>query len=105
MLQLISKTPVKFRWEDDLAETVVVIQPDDDSEVIMAKLQRVLELEGGAPSALTFPSGVRAPLAPGVPVFTPADRAATEERLEGVKVNGWNEDAVDGGLENLPEIG
>ena len=103
MLQVISKTPIKFRWEDDLAEMIVVNQPDDDSEVIMAKLQRVLELEGGAPPALTFPPGVRAPLAP---VFTPADRAATEERLKAAQsAMGWNEDAMDGGLEQLPEIG
>lgn len=106
MLQLISKTPVKFRWEDDLAETVVVIQPDDDSEVIMAKLQRVLELEAPHLSAAVQATGAIGPNALRAPVFTPADRAATEERMKAAQsAMGWNEDAMDGGLEQLPEIG
>lgn len=107
MIQLTNKTPVKFTWSDALSESNVVVSPDDDSDTIVAKLQRVLELENGptAPKTLVFPPGVRAPL-PADPVFTPTDREAMDARLEGVKVMGWNEDAAaGGGLEDLPEIG
>lgn len=102
MLSLISKTPVKFQWTDDIAKTEVVLQPDDPSEVLVAKLQRVLELEGAALPALP----VRAPgasLAPQAPTFTPADRAATDERLKGAQAMGWNA-SVEDGIDNLPEF-
>jgi hypothetical protein len=45
MLHLEGRNPAKFRFSDGLSETVVVLQPDDDSETLAAKLQRVLELE------------------------------------------------------------
>jgi hypothetical protein len=101
MISLVSKTPVKFRWEDDLSETVVVIQPDDSSETVQAKLQRVLELETGR-SLPVRPLGA-APGPPQRPQFTPADRAAEEARLAGVQAMGWNEDLSESDIENLPE--
>lgn len=97
MLQVISKTPIKFRWEDDLAETVVVIQPDDSSEVIMAKLQRVLELEGHA----NTPQRIPLPIAPEASAFGPADRAALEADLAKAQPMGW--ETTD--TETLPEYG
>jgi hypothetical protein len=63
MLHLEGRNPAKFRFSDGLSETVVVLQPDDDSETLAAKLQRVLELEGiappAAPPALIYPPGAR----------------------------------------------
>lgn len=104
MLAMISKTPVKFRWEDDLSETAVVLSPDDDSDTIRAKLQRVLDLEQGQGLPIRQPGAALAAFrAPAEPQFTPADRAAEDARLAGVSVNGWNEDAVDG-VDQLPEV-
>jgi hypothetical protein len=102
VITLISKTPVKFRWEDDLAETVVVLQPDDAPEVIVAKLQRVLELEGVQGLPIRQP-GAALQAAMAQPQFTPADRAAEEARMAAVQINGWNEDAVEG-ADELPEF-
>lgn len=91
------RTPVRFVFSDDVSETTVTIQPDDPPDEIAAKLRRVLELEGmRAPS---LPPGVPAYAAPDVQ-FTPADRAATEERLKAASPMGWGE-GVD--IEDLPE--
>jgi hypothetical protein len=99
MLTLLSKNPVKFVVSDQLAETAVVLSPDDDEETLVSKLQRVLELVGyeppGAPPARYVTVAE--------PRFTPADRAAEDARLAGVTINGWNEDAVDG-VDQLPEV-
>lgn len=92
-----SKTPVRFIFSDDVSETTVTVQPDDSSEDIAAKLQRVLELEGVAlPTVLP----ARMISVPAAPVFTAADRAATEERLKQAQPMGWGEDTD---VENLPE--
>jgi hypothetical protein len=102
MLTLLSKNPVKFVVSDQLAETAVVLSPDDDEEALASKLQRVLELVGYA----NYPQRVVQPMAfqaPAEPRFTPADRAAQDARLAGVTINGWNEDAVDG-VDQLPEV-
>lgn len=105
MIQLTNKTPVKFTWSDALSESNVVVSPDDDSDTIAAKLQRVLELEGGRPAGAGVVDALVA-MRQQAPVFTPTDREAMDARLEGVKVMGWNEDAAaGGGLEELPEIG
>jgi len=91
-----SKTPVKFTFSDDVSETVITVFSDDPSEVIAAKLQRVLELEGYAAT----PQRAPLPIASGEPSFTPADRAAYDERLERAGVMGWGED-ID--IDSLPE--
>lgn len=91
MITLRSKNPVRFEFADGIQETYVVLQPDDESETICAKLQRVLELEGYASTPQ------RAPL----PIFTAADRAATDERLAQAQPMGWSEDTD---IENLPEF-
>lgn len=96
MLSLVSKNPVKFRWADDLAETAVVLSPDDDQETLVSKLQRLLELAAGGPAQRAVPFVSVAPEA------LVADRAATEARLAGVHTSGWNEDTDD--LEHLPEV-
>lgn len=92
-----SKTPVRFTFSDDVSETTITIAPDDESGVIAAKLQRVLELEGVA-----LPSAPQARMVsvPAQPEFTAADRAATEARLKAANPQGWGE-GVD--IENLPE--
>lgn len=97
-LKLAGKNPAKFEFDDGVSQTVVTIQPDDPPEVVMAKLQRVLELEG----YVNTPQRVALPIAPEAPVFTPADRAATDARMAAVQTSGWNEDAD---LDNLPEYG
>ena len=94
-----SKTPVRFVFSDLISETTITIQPDDESADIAAKLRRVLELEGGH-TAVIQNSRHLPPPAP-VPVFTPADREATEARVRATEesLNGWN--AVD--IDALPE--
>lgn len=94
-LKLAGRNPAKFEYNDGVSETTVTVQPDDDADTVRAKLQRVLELEGGSPAL-----PVRVPGASLAPTFTPADRAATEERLKGAQPMGWSEDAD---MENLPE--
>lgn len=110
-----SKTPVKFIRADDVSETVITVFTDDPSDVIAAKLQRVLELEGGYTTVVV--NGVRTqpytepdaridwdnPPQPAPNVgtrFTPADRAAYDERLKGAQAMGWGED-ID--IDSLPE--
>lgn len=92
------KAPVKFVFSDDVSETNIIIQPDDPSDIIKAKLQRVLELED-AKSVPDFVKTAGAVLATGH--FTPADRAATEQRLKAASPMGWGE-GVD--IEDLPEM-
>ncbi len=104
MLSLISKTPVKFEFSDGVQVTTVTIAQDEDTESITAKLQRVLELEQSQGLPVRQPGAALA-AAVALPQFTPADRAAEDARLAGVKVNGWSEDAAaEGGLESLPEV-
>jgi hypothetical protein len=100
VLRLAGRNPARFEFDDGVSQTTVTVQPDDDADTVRAKLQRVLELEGGPQPALVFPPGVRAPAAPGAPVFTPADRAAENARLASVQTSGWTEDAD---FDNLPE--
>lgn len=47
MLTLKNKTPVRFEWTDALSETAVILSPDDDSDTIRAKLERIIQLEAG----------------------------------------------------------
>lgn len=47
MLTLAGKTPAKFTWSDSLSETAVTLSPEDDSETLRDKLQRILDLEEG----------------------------------------------------------
>lgn len=49
MLTLKNKTPVRFEWTDALSETAVILSPDDDSDTIRAKLERIIQLEAGLP--------------------------------------------------------
>lgn len=93
-----SKTPVRFTFSDDVSETVITVFSDDPSEVIAAKLRRVLELEGEVPPP--FPVALTPPTRSGEPSFTPADRAAYDERLKGAGVMGWGE-GID--IDSLPE--
>lgn len=96
-MKTVSKTPVKFTFSDDVSETVITVFSDDPSDIIAAKLQRVLELEGGYTTVVI--NGVRTqPYTE--PSFTPADRAAYDERLKGAGVMGWGED-ID--IDSLPE--
>jgi hypothetical protein len=107
MLSLLSKNPVKFVVSDQLAETAVVLSPDDDEETLVSKLQRVIELAGGQLLPVRQPgaalqAAVAATMA-AEPLFTPADRAATDERLAATAATmGWAEDGPD--IDNLPEI-
>lgn len=111
-----SKTPVKFVFSDDVSETTINIQPDDPSDTIRAKLQRVLELEGEAaglrarttatmlgvsPDDLRLP--VRQPgaaLSAARETFEPLwDAAEAEKRLAAQQTVGW--ETAD--LDALPE--
>jgi hypothetical protein len=98
-----SRAPVRFVFSDDVSETTITIQADDDSAAIAAKLQRVLDLEKPhtyAAILATGAVGANAFRAPESPAFTPADRAAEEARLAGVQPMGWTEHAD---LDSLPE--
>lgn len=90
------KVPVKFVFSDDVSETVITVFSDDPSEVIAAKLQRVLELEGYAATPQRAPE----PVTLGT-LFTPADRAAQDERMAQAQPMGWGEDTD---IEQLPEM-
>lgn len=94
-----AKAPVRFVFSDDVSETTVTLYQDDPPDVVRAKLQRVLELEGGMPSPAPQ-APVTPPAAPQEPTFTPADRAATEARLQDAQAMGWNGD-ID--IDKLPE--
>jgi len=93
-----SKAPVRFVFSDDVSETTITIQTDDPSEVVAAKLRRVLELEGVTAGAMLL-NNVKERLAQ-TPEFTPADRAAYDERMTQAQPLGWGE-GVD--IESLPE--
>jgi hypothetical protein len=96
MLILKNKTPVRFEWTDQLSETSVHISPDDDSDTIRAKLQRVLELETGGPLPVRVPG---AALAAARETFEPLlDVAAMEAAATKV---GWEALASDEG-DDLP---
>lgn len=96
-LKLAGRNPAKFVNDDGMSETTVTIQPDDSPEVVQAKLLRVLELDGYAAAPQPSPPAQ----APQAPVFTPADRAATDARMEAASAAmGWTEDAD---FDNLPE--
>lgn len=93
-LKLAGRNPAKFLFTDGVSETTVTITPDDEPDTVRAKLQRVLELEGYADTPQ------RAPLPISMePAFTPADRAAYEERLAKAESMGWESTDVDA----LPE--
>lgn len=99
-VRFIGRNPAKFEFDDGIQKTEVVIQPDDKPDVVRAKLQRVLALEG-VPLPMAPQAPVTQPAAPAEPTFTPADRAATEERLRGAQGVPWGEG---GDLEQLPEM-
>jgi hypothetical protein len=93
-----SKAPVKFVFDDGISETTVVVSPEESPKAIVAKLQRVLELEGAASAGRANPRPQVAPENP----FTPADRAAMDQRMQQAQagLNGWNENV---NIEDLPE--
>lgn len=102
-LKLTGRNPARFEFDDGVSQTTVTIQPDDDADSVRAKLQRVLELEEPHTRARIQATGLVAPNAlrtPEEPVFTPADRAATEERMSSVQTMGWTGDAD---FDSLPE--
>jgi hypothetical protein len=99
VITLRSRNPVRFEFSDGISETSVTVQPDDDSGTIAAKLRRVLELEGGYTAAIQNSRFLPPAAAPEAPAFTPADRAATEERLAKADAMGWESTNVD----TLPE--
>lgn len=77
----------------------MTIQPDEESESLRVKLQRVLDLEQGQGLPIRQPGAALA-AAMAQPQFTPADRAAEEARLAGATAMGWGEDTDP---DNLPE--
>lgn len=95
-----AKAPVRFVFSDEVSETTVTLYQDDPPEVIRAKLQRVLELEGYAATPQRLPAPISAAQPPVEPTFTPADRAATEARLQDAQAMGWNGDMD---IDKLPE--
>lgn len=101
MLTLRSKTPVRFEWSDKLSETTVTLSPDDDSETIQAKLQRILSLEDsqGLPVRQPGAALAAAVLADFPPLF---DASALEAELasQGGAL-GWST-PVD--IDTLPEV-
>lgn len=92
-----SKTPVRFVFSDDVSETTITIQPDDDSRTVAAKLQRVLDMEHGTGGYVSPPHLIPTALQTD---FTPADRAEYEQRLLEARPMGWGE-GVD--IDSLPE--
>lgn len=98
MLTLRSKTPIKFEFSDGVQETTVTIAPDEDSEALRAKLERVLELEAGQALPARRPG---AALAAAVAEFEPLLDIASME-TQATKV-GWEALADDTDIENLPE--
>lgn len=102
-LKMSGRNPAKFEWTDDVAETTVTIQPDDTSEVIQAKLQRVLDLEAGQGLPIRAPG---AALMAAKETFEPLiDAVAAERRVAAQGAMGWNADLTDGDIESLPEYG
>jgi hypothetical protein len=96
MLHLEGRNPAKFRFSDGLSETVVVLQPDDDSETLAAKLQRVLELEASQGLPIRQPGA--APSAAKAEFDPLIDVAAAEAAMQAQPV-GWGSQSV----EELPE--
>lgn len=98
-LKLTGRNPAKFEFDDGIQKTEIVVQPNDEPDVVRAKLQRVLDLEGATVSPFTAP--VAPPAAPEEPTFTAADRAAYDARLKAAEEPmGWSEDV---NFDNLPE--
>lgn len=93
MLTLRSKTPVRFEYKDDTAETNVVLQPEDDEGTLVRKLQRVIEMVQGPVYAVPYTDTTA--FVPEGPLF---DAAGAEAAL--VAPNGW--DGAD--TDNLPEF-
>jgi len=96
-LKLAGRNPAKFIFDDGVSETTVTIQPDDEPDSVRAKLQRVLELEGPMVPMAEIQGLLELREQP--PVFTPADRQATEDRLKAASPLGW--ETAD--LDSLPE--
>lgn len=97
MLQLTSKTPVKFLWSDSLSETAVILSPDDDSETLRDKLQRVLELTGEVLPTRQPGAALTAAQAEFPPLFPAAEAEAAVLAQQAL---GWSEDMD---LDALPE--
>ncbi|MGN6128503.1 MAG: hypothetical protein ACTHON_18245 [Humibacter sp.] len=103
-----AKAPVRFVFSDDVSETTVTLQGDDDSATVVAKLQRVLELEGASarPSAEALEEWRRQAILaqmPEIPEFVKEplfDATGAEEAAKKQPV-GWEKLAADGG-EDLP---
>jgi hypothetical protein len=91
-----AKAPVRFVFSDDVSETTVTLQGDDNSATIVAKLQRVLELEGGQVTARAVAAFAAQP-----PEFGPLFDAAGAEKEVTAQPVGWERLAADGG-EDLP---
>ena len=92
-----SKTPVRFVFSDDVSETTINIQPDDPSDTIRAKLQRVLDMEAGGGLPVRQPG---AALSAAKETFEPLwDAAEAEKRLAAQQTVGW--ETAD--LDALPE--
>lgn len=98
MLTLKNKTPVRFEWTDDLSETAVILSPDDDSETLRNKLQRVLELETGQPLPMRVPGAALKAVETDFPELF--DAAGAEAQAAKV---GWEGLAEGDEAENLPE--
>lgn len=100
-LKLAGRNPAKFTYSDGVSETTVTIQPDDPPEAVQAKLQRVLELEGGPTAMSPLLAAGQQMVRAAQPEYTPAERAAEEARLAQVQTMGWTEEGSD--IDNLPE--
>jgi hypothetical protein len=98
-LRLAGRNPARFEYDDGVSQTIVVIAPDDEPDTVRAKLQRVLELEGHILAEWATPAHPPGARSAEAPTFTPADRAATEERLAKAETMGWESTDVDA----LPE--
>lgn len=98
MLSLKNKTPVRFEWTDALSETAVVLSPDDDSDTIRAKLERIIELEAGQALPVRVPgAALRAAKEDFEPLFDAEGAEALAAKV------GWEALADDTDVENLPE--
>lgn len=96
MLTLKNKTPVRFEWADALSETAVILSPDDDSDTIRAKLERIIELEAGQGLPVRRPGAALAAAKAEFPELFDAEGA--EDRAAKV---GWPALADD--ADDLPE--
>lgn len=73
---------VRFEYHDDEASTVVVLSPDEDQEVLVRKLRRVIALVEGVPR-ITYPTDVREFLGPQKAVGRALERPEIPEHLKG----------------------